>query len=43
MNTPHRAFTRRMVRGVFAFSAVLVGIFDALYAGRTFALHGIGR
>ena len=29
--------------GLFPFLAVLCGIFDALYAGRTFALHGIGR
>ena len=35
MNTPHRAFTGRMVRGVFVFPAVLAGISDALYAGRT--------
>ena len=32
-----------MVRGVFVFSAVLSWIFDALHAGRTFTLHGIGR
>ena len=43
MDTSHRAFSGRMVRGVFVFSAVLGGIFDALYTGRTFALHGIGR
>ena len=29
--------------GLFPFLAVLGGIFDTLYAGRTFALHGIGR
>ena len=29
--------------GLFPFLAVLCGIFDALYTGRTFALHGIGR
>ena len=29
--------------GLFPFLAVLGGIFDALYAGRTFALHGIGQ
>ena len=29
--------------GPFPFLAVLDGIFDALYAGRTFALHRFGR
>ncbi len=29
--------------GLFPFLAVLGGIFDALYAGRTFTLHGIRR
>ena len=29
--------------GLFPFLAVLDGIFDALYAGCTFALHGIGQ
>ena len=29
-------------QGFFPFLAVLCGIFDALYAGRTFTLHGIG-
>ena len=29
--------------GLFPFLAVLVGIFDTLYAGRTFVLRGIGR
>ena len=29
--------------GLFPFLAVLGGIFDTLYAGRTFAFHGIGR
>jgi len=33
-NTQHRAFS---------LLAVLGGTFDALYAGRTFALHGIGQ
>ena len=35
----------RIERGteLFPFLAVLGGIFDALYTGRTFALHGIGR
>ncbi len=30
-------------QGFFPFLAVLCGIFDALYAGRNFALHRIGR
>lgn len=36
---------QRIERGArpFPFLAVLDGIFDALYAGRTFALHGFGR
>ena len=29
--------------GLFPFLAILSAAFDALYAGRTFALHGIGR
>ena len=29
--------------GLFPFLAVLVGIFDTLYAGRIFVLRGIGR
>ena len=36
---------QRIERGArsFPFLAVLDGIFDALYAGRTFALHRFGR
>lgn len=36
---------RSVIRGteLFPFLAVLGGIFDALYAVRTFALHGIGQ
>jgi hypothetical protein len=35
----------RIERGteLFSFLVVLGGTFDALYAGRTFALHGIGQ
>ena len=29
--------------GLFPFLAILSVTFDALYAGRIFALHGIGR
>ena len=36
---------RSVIRGteLFPFLAILSAAFDALYAGRTFALHGIGR